>query len=95
VAPPTLLDEVLAVSRTNRAAADVVNSWSSNSALGEVLASGLRSVNADPRCTEADLRATMEGPAALVAHGWSATSARWRPSPPRRPCWACSARWSA
>ena len=38
--------------------ADVVNKLEHNSALGEVLASGLRALNADPRCSEVDLRAT-------------------------------------
>jgi len=39
-----------------------------NSALGEVLASGFRALNANPRCSEADLRATMEGAGRQVGH---------------------------
>ena len=39
-----------------------------NSALGEVLASGLRTLNSNPQCSETDLRATMEGTGRAVAH---------------------------
>ena len=35
---------------------------------GEVLASGLRALNSNPRCSEQDLRAVMEGSGRLVAH---------------------------
>ena len=68
VAPPALLDEALAVSRSSVPSADVVNQLEQNSALGEVLASGFRALNADPRCTEVDLRATMENTGRAVAH---------------------------
>ena len=61
VAPPRLLEEVLSVTRTSVPAPDVVTQLEKNSALGEVLASGLRAVNADPRISEDDVRATMEG----------------------------------
>ena len=37
-------------------------------ALGEVLASGLRALNNNPQCSEADLRAAMEGTGRSVAH---------------------------
>jgi biopolymer transport protein ExbB len=47
---------------------DVVTQLEQNSALGEVLASGFRALNSDPRCTEADLRATMEHTGRAVAH---------------------------
>jgi biopolymer transport protein ExbB len=46
----------------------VVKQLEGNSALGEVLASGFRALNSDPRCTETDLRATMEGTGRAVAH---------------------------
>mgnify|MGYP000904768647 len=49
IAPPKLLDEALAVSRTSVPPADVVNQLEQNSALGEVLASGFRALNANPR----------------------------------------------
>ncbi len=60
VAPPTLLDEVLAVSRHSLPAMDVVNKLASNSVLGQVLASGLRAVIVEPRISERSLRLTFE-----------------------------------
>ena len=68
VAPPRLLDEALAVSRSAVPAPDVVKQLEQNSALGEVLASGFRALNSDPRCTEVDLRGTMESTGRAVAH---------------------------
>lgn len=68
VAPPRLLDEVLSVSRTSVPAPDVVTQLEQNSALGEVLASGFRALNTNPRCTEDDLRSAMEGAGRVVAH---------------------------
>ena len=60
VAPPTLLDEVLAVSRNSLPAMDVVNKLASNSVLGEVLAAGVRAVIVEPRISERTLRLTFE-----------------------------------
>lgn len=68
IVPPKLLDEVLAVTRTGIPTPDVVSQLEHNSALGEVLASGLRAINIDPRCSEEDLRASMEGAGRRVAH---------------------------
>ena len=68
VAPPKLLDEALSVSRTAVPSAEVINQLEQNSALGEVLASGFRVLHANPRCSEVDLRATMEGTGRVVAH---------------------------
>jgi biopolymer transport protein ExbB len=68
VAPPKLLDEAISVSRSSVPSPDVVKQLEGNSALGEVLASGFRALNSDPRCTETDLRATMEGTGRAVAH---------------------------
>jgi biopolymer transport protein ExbB len=68
VAPERLLDEVLTVSRNGVPSTDMVAQLERNSALGEVLASGFRALNANPRCSEADLRATMEGAGRQVAH---------------------------
>ena len=68
VAPPKLLDEAISVSSSGLPGPDVVNQLAQNSALGEVLASGLRTLNATPRCSEADLRASMEGAGRAVAH---------------------------
>jgi biopolymer transport protein ExbB len=68
VAPPKLLDEAITVSSKAVPAPDVVNQLAQNSALGEVLASGLRALNSNPQSTEADLRAAMEGTGRAVAH---------------------------
>jgi biopolymer transport protein ExbB len=68
IAPPKLLDEALAVSRTSVPAPDVVKQLEQNSALGEVLASGFRALNSDPRCSEMDLRSSMESTGRAVAH---------------------------
>ncbi len=68
VAPPRLLDEAISVSRANVPSPDVVMQLEQNSALGEVLASGFRALNSNPRCSEADLRASMEGSGRAVAH---------------------------
>jgi biopolymer transport protein ExbB len=68
VAPPRLLDEALAVSRVSVPTPDVVRQLEQNSALGEVLASGFRALNSDPRCTESELRASMESTGRAVAH---------------------------
>lgn len=67
VAPQKLLDEVIGVTRNGIPSADVVAQLESNSALGEVLASGLRALNADPRCSADDLRASMEARGRAVA----------------------------
>jgi len=67
IAPAKLLDEVIGVTRNSVPAPDVVTQLERNSALGEVLASGLRALNADPRCSEADLRASMEASGRVVA----------------------------
>lgn len=68
VAPPKLLEEAISVSRSTVPGPDVVSQLEQNSALGEVLASGFRALNSDPRCTESDLRATVEGTGRAVAH---------------------------
>jgi biopolymer transport protein ExbB len=68
VAPPKLLEEALAVSRTGLPTPDVVTQLEANSALGEVLASGMRALNANPRISEDDLRSAVEGTGRAVAH---------------------------
>ena len=68
VAPPNLIEEAISVSRMSVPSIDVVTQLEQNSAMGEVLASGFRALNANPRCSEADLRATMEGTGRVVAH---------------------------
>ncbi|MFZ2218851.1 MAG: MotA/TolQ/ExbB proton channel family protein [Rhodoferax sp.] len=68
IAPPQLLDEVLTVSRTAVPAPDVVTQLEKNSMMGEVMASGLRTLNLNPRCSEEELRSAMESSGRLVAH---------------------------
>jgi biopolymer transport protein ExbB len=68
IAPPKLLDEVMTVTRNGVPGPDVVSQLEQNSALGEVLASGLRALNANPRCSEDELRSSMESAGRLVAH---------------------------
>ena len=68
VAPPTLLEEVVAVSRTALPAAGVVNKLAENSVLGSVLAAGLRSVAAEPRITEPALRQVFESAGRTAVH---------------------------
>jgi len=68
VAPPSLLDEVMTVTRNGVPGAEVINQLEKNSALGEVLASGLRTLTHNPRCSDDELRAGMESTGRLVAH---------------------------
>ena len=68
IAPARLLEEVITVTRNGVPSPDVVTQLEQNSALGEVLAAGLHALNTNPRCTEDDLRATMEGVGRQVAH---------------------------
>jgi len=68
VAPPKLLDEVMTVARHHVPGPDVVNQLEKNSALGEVLASGLRALNTNASCSEDELRSIMESSGRLVAH---------------------------
>ena len=68
VAPPKLLDEVVSVTRAHLPGADVVNKLADNSILGTVLASGLRTVIADPRLSEAVLRSSFEAAGRAAVH---------------------------
>ncbi|MEI6733302.1 MAG: MotA/TolQ/ExbB proton channel family protein [Comamonadaceae bacterium] len=68
IVPAKLLSDTLRVSRSGIPRQELVDQLASNSALGEVLASGLRALTANPRCKEEDLRATMEGCGREVAH---------------------------
>ena len=68
IAPPKLLDEAISVSSVTLPGPDVVAQLALNSAQGEVLAAGLRALNSNPRCSEADLRAAMEGMGRRVTH---------------------------
>ena len=68
VLPPKLLDEAISVSRDAVPSPDVVSKLERNSSLGEVLASGFRTVNANPGCSDDDIRAAMEASGRKVAH---------------------------
>ena len=68
VAPPRLLDEVISVTRAHLPAAEVVNKLYASSILGTVLAAGLRAVIAEPRITEAGLRAAFESAGRAAVH---------------------------
>lgn len=68
ILPPTLLDEVMGVSRASLPSMDVVGKLAENSLLGMVLASGLRAVIAEPRITETALRQAFETAGRAAAH---------------------------
>ncbi len=68
VAPPRLLDEVMSVTKAHLPSADVVNKLAKNSVLGQVLASGLRAVIAEPRISEDTLRGAFESAGRAAVH---------------------------
>ncbi len=68
IVPPTLLDEVLAVTRHSLPAPDVVSKLHDNSLLGQVLAAGLRAVIAEPRIVETALRQSFESAGRGAVH---------------------------
>jgi len=61
IVPPKLLDEAIMVSRGGVPSADVVAQLEQNSVLGAVLATGFRTLSNNPRASEEDLRASLEG----------------------------------
>lgn len=69
VAPRSLLDEVLGISRTALPSEDVVNKLAENSVLGSVLAAGLRALKAEPRIAEPALRQAFENSGRSAVHG--------------------------
>lgn len=68
VAPPQLLGEVLKASSTALPAPEVIAQLEKNSALGEVLASGLRALQAKPTSSDEELRNALESSGRLVTH---------------------------
>lgn len=68
VAPPKLLAEAIAVSKDRLPSKDVIQQLAHNSALGEVLASGMQQLGAHPSSSEEDLRTRMESAGRAVAH---------------------------
>jgi biopolymer transport protein ExbB len=69
VAPATLIDEVMGVTRSSLPGNDVVVKLADNSVLGGVLAAGLHSVIAEPRITEPALRQSFENAGRKAVHG--------------------------
>lgn len=69
VAPPKLLEEAMSVSRAGVPTTHVIEQLAESSALGGVLASGLRAMQANPHISEDLLRAQMEGAGRATAHG--------------------------
>ncbi len=68
IAPNNLLEEVIAVTRSSLPSNDVVDKLASNSLLGGVFATGLRSVIAEPRITEVVVRQTFENAGRIALH---------------------------
>lgn len=68
IAPPKLLDEAISVSKDRLPTAEVVQQLAQNSALGEVLASGMQQLHAKPNSSDDELRARLESTGRLVAH---------------------------
>ncbi len=68
IAPATLLDEVLALTRSSLPGNEVVNKLAASSLLGGVFASGLRSVIAEPRLSEQALRQSFESAGRVALH---------------------------
>lgn len=68
VAPPKLIDEAITVSRGAIPPSAVVTQLEQSSVLGEILASGLRAMNLNPRLSEEDLRSILEGAGRQAAH---------------------------
>jgi biopolymer transport protein ExbB len=61
IVPPKLLDEAIMVSNSSIPGPDVVAQLEQNSVLGEVLATGFRTLNSNPKVSESDLRSSLEG----------------------------------
>jgi biopolymer transport protein ExbB len=68
IAPASLLDEVLSVTRSSLPGTEVVNKLAENSLLGGVFATGLRSVIAEPRITEQAVRQSFESAGRVALH---------------------------
>ena len=68
IVPPSLLDEVLSVTKQNLPSPDVVNKLNDNSVLGQLLANGLRAVIGEPRINETALRQVFESAGRAAVH---------------------------
>ncbi|MEX8193574.1 MotA/TolQ/ExbB proton channel family protein [Comamonas guangdongensis] len=68
VAPPNLLDEAISVSTRELPSSETTQQLAQSSALGEVLATGLRMLQTHPESNEDEVRAAMEGAGRAAAH---------------------------
>lgn len=68
VAPATLVDEAIAVSRSGPPGPDVTSKLAASSVLGEVLAAGLRAKTLSNQVSDEKLRAAFESAGRLAAH---------------------------
>lgn len=68
IAPPELLDQVMAASQTTLPAADTLKQLDSHSVLGQLLASGFKSLQHNPYINDADLRQSIETAGRHAAH---------------------------
>lgn len=67
VAPPKLIEEVLSISKNTIPSLAVVSQLEKNSAMGEILASAMRAVHANPHCSDEELKTIMENKGRVVA----------------------------
>ncbi|MGQ9725370.1 MAG: MotA/TolQ/ExbB proton channel family protein [Tepidimonas sp.] len=67
IAPPRLLQEAIQASRHGVPPPAIIEQLAESSLLGTILASGLRTLHANPRATEAELRAGLESAGRLAA----------------------------
>lgn len=68
VMPPKLLDEAILVSKAQLPAPEVLRQLEASSVLGRVLARGLMALRGNPRASEEELRAALEGAGREAAH---------------------------
>lgn len=68
VAPPGLLTQAIEASQRTLPSVEVMQQLSHHSVLGGVLASGWQALRAEPRISDADLRASMEAAGRQAAH---------------------------
>lgn len=68
IAPPTLVDEVIGVTKSHLPTADTISKLAENSLLGQVLAEGFRVAAAEPRVQEARLRQVFESAGRDAVH---------------------------
>lgn len=68
IAPPSLVDEVIGVTKSHLPTADTISKLADNSLLGLVLAEGFKAAAADPRVQEARLRQVFESAGRDAVH---------------------------